>query len=120
MIYANWKTGQLGLPFSGTLSNGKTVSSYNKLPATALEAEGWLQAETFEPDYDPETQTLEISTIEKVDKVIDGYTDPETGEEVPQTIQVVSKVTYVAVDKPPQAPTYEELVAEVLELGGTV
>ena len=46
---------QVGLPESGMLKDGRTVSGYNLLPDNALKAEGWLPLEQVMPDYDRNT-----------------------------------------------------------------
>lgn len=70
----------LGLPNTGILNDGRTVSGYNLLDKEILLAEGWQVVQEDKPDYDSSTQQLEIDKKEFMD-----------GEIV---------VTYVAVDKP--------------------
>lgn len=50
---------QLGLPQTGTLKNGSSVSGYNLLDEAILIDEGWLPFENILPIYDPETQYVE-------------------------------------------------------------
>lgn len=54
---------QQGLPYTGVLLDGRTVSSYNLLPDNVLLAEGWLPVVENIPTYDEDTQTV----------VYDGY-----------------------------------------------
>ncbi len=63
MTYAKVENGQvtrIGLPKTGTLSDGRTVSCYDKLPEDTLLQEGWLPYIDNPPEYDPETQYLEV------------------------------------------------------------
>jgi hypothetical protein len=76
---------QVGLPTSGCLYDGSSVSNYNLLPDSVLLAEGWLPLIENKPEFNPETQGLRLT----------GYTIEET--------QVVAN--YVIVTK---LPTVEE------------
>ena len=61
MNYAKVENGQviqIGLPLTGTLKDGSTVSGYNFLPESVLIAEGWLPLVDNRPEYNPETQYL--------------------------------------------------------------
>lgn len=71
---------QIGLPSTGTLKDGRTVSNYNFLPKDILIKEGWLPCEEVKPEYNPETQYLVID----IKEIVKG--------------KVV--VTYIAVDMP--------------------
>ena len=53
---------ELSLPISGTLSDGRTVSSYHLLPLETLTAEGWKPIEEVKPAFDEATQYLEVDT----------------------------------------------------------
>ena len=71
MNYAKVENGQVvqvGLPSTGTLKDGSTVSGYNFLPENILLAEGWLPLVDNMPEYNPETEYLEHA----------GYTVGET------------------------------------------
>jgi hypothetical protein len=62
MNYAKVENGQViqvGLPTTGILKDGSTVSGYNLLPEDILREEGWLPLIDNPPEYDPETQYLE-------------------------------------------------------------
>ena len=62
MNYAKVENGQLtqiGLPTTGVLKDGSTVSGYNFLPEDILREEGWLPLVENEPEYNPETEYLE-------------------------------------------------------------
>lgn len=76
-MYARVENGQvtqIGLPTTGTLKDGRTVSNYNLLPQKVLKAEGWLPCEEVKPEYNPETQYLVIDIKEIVKgKVIVTY-----------------------------------------------
>lgn len=64
---------QIGLPTTGTLKDGRTVSNYHLLPKKILKAEGWLPCEEIKPEF-TEEQYLVIDTKETVkDKVIVTY-----------------------------------------------
>ena len=83
----NGESVQLGLPYTGVLSCGNTVSGYHLLPEETLLAEGWQVVQEDKPEYDSATQQLEISTKE----IVDG--------------QIV--VTYVTVERPVEE--YEQI-----------
>jgi hypothetical protein len=78
----------LGLPHTGTLSDGRTVSGYSLLDEATLLAEGWQVVVEDKPEYDSETQQLEIDS-KSVDDV------------------GIITVTYVAVDKEVEEYTEE-------------
>ena len=73
-LVQNGQVIQVGLPSSGILSDGRSVSNYNLLPESVLLSEGWLPLELNEPEYNPATQELQLVdyTIE-VDGVIANY-----------------------------------------------
>lgn len=50
-----------GLPETGELSDGTTVSGYPLLPPQTLADEGWLPLEDIPPSFNPITQFLEAS-----------------------------------------------------------
>jgi len=91
-MYGLLKNGELKLynkiPNVYKLIDGRTVTNYNLLPEDELKLEGWMNVIEHKPNFDLETQQLEISTKEIVN-----------GEIV---------VTYVAVDK--SILEYEETV----------
>jgi hypothetical protein len=63
MAYAKVQNGQVtqvGLPSSGVLSDGCSVSNYNLLPESVLLTEGWLLLELNEPEYNSTTQELQF------------------------------------------------------------
>ena len=71
---------ELGLPPSGVLLDGRTVSNYDNLDIETLTTEGWLPVEEIKPAYDEAMQMLVIdSSVQQADKIV---------------------VTYVAVDRP--------------------
>lgn len=47
---------RVGLPTTGTLSDGRTVSGYDRLPLQTLTAEGWLPLIDGPPAYDATTE----------------------------------------------------------------
>lgn len=66
---------QIGLPQTGTLKDGSSVSGYNLLDSETLKNEGWLPLEENKPTYDVNTQYLEFQGYEILeDKVITNYT----------------------------------------------
>lgn len=101
MQYAKVQDGQVvqvGLPTTGTLKDGSTVSGYNLLAPAILAQEGWLPLDETAPEYDAETQYLQSNGyIVQADKVI---------------------IDYVVLDIPvpeptPQVPTLEEQITEL-------
>lgn len=93
MNYAKVENGQVvqvGLPSTGTLKDGSTVSGYNFLPESVLIAEGWLPLVDNMPEYNPETEYLEHA----------GYTVSET--EVTVNYAVKQKEPVIPI------PTLEE------------
>jgi len=65
---------QTGLPSTGVLRDGSTVSGYNLLDETTLRNEGWLPLEENKPNYDEATQYLDFAGYEILnDKVIANY-----------------------------------------------
>lgn len=66
MQYAHVTDGTVdrtGLPETGALADGRSVSRYHNLPKKTLKAEGWLPLTDKPPKYDSDTQHL----------VVDGY-----------------------------------------------
>ena len=65
---------EVGLPETGILKDGSTVSGYNLLDEETLKSEGWLPIEENKPSYNTETQYLQFAdyTIQ-ADKVIANY-----------------------------------------------
>jgi len=65
---------KLGLPPSGILKDGRTVSNYNEMPVDILLSEDWKAVEEVKPTYDDATQMLVIDTTEEqTDKIIATY-----------------------------------------------
>ena len=97
-MYAKIENGnvvQVGLPQSGVLNDGRTVSGYNLLPANVLKAEGWLPLEQIIPAYDAETQQIvHDSYVVKTDKVTEIFTVQTTV--VPITIESLAEQMYAA------------------------
>jgi hypothetical protein len=60
----------IGLPHSGVLSDGRTVSNYHLLPQEILTSEGWLPVEEVKPVYDESTQKLARDTVTSDGKTI--------------------------------------------------
>jgi hypothetical protein len=77
------KVTKIGLPKSGVLSDGRTVSNYDKLTKTALAKEGWLPLEESSPVC-KETETLKFVdyTVTK-DKVTANYQAVLTPDPIP-------------------------------------
>ena len=93
MNYAKVENGhvtQVGLPSTGTLTDGSTVSGYNFLPESVLLDEGWLPLVDNPPEYNQETEYLEHA----------GYT---VGED-----EVVANYTIKQIESIVPAPTIEE------------
>lgn len=60
---------RVGLPRTGTLADGRTVSGYDRLPPKILAAEGWAQVvDDGPPKYDPATHQA-VRTLEVVDGI---------------------------------------------------
>lgn len=53
---------EIGLPSTGILNDGRTVSNYHLLPIETLTAEGWKPIEEVKPEYDEATQYLVVDT----------------------------------------------------------
>jgi hypothetical protein len=65
---------RVGLPKSGCLSNGCTVTNYHNQPESVLLSEGWLPYEENKPEYNPETHYLQFSGYDiQQDKVVANY-----------------------------------------------
>jgi hypothetical protein len=54
---------EIGLPTSGILKDGRTVSNYNLLPESVLQTEGWMLCKENKPVFDPQRQYLKQSTV---------------------------------------------------------
>ena len=77
---------RIGLPQVGTLTDGSTVSNYDKLPQETLTGEGWLPVEDDKPIFNTLTQYLVFDSYEILtDKVIAHYKPIDIGLD-PQTI----------------------------------
>ena len=74
-----------------------TISNYDHLPKEKLLADGWIEEVNIVPEYDAETQSLEVGSIETETVTDDDGNEVITG----------ATVTWVAVDNP---PTYDELL----------
>jgi len=100
MNYAKVENGQVtqvGLPSTGTLKDGSTVSGYDKLPETQLFEEGWKQFINDIPEYNPETEYLEyLEDINDLTTVVRKY-----------------EVKQIPVQEIPQEKTIEEKIAEL-------
>lgn len=78
---------RIGLPNVGTLTDGSTVSNYDKLPQETLTGEGWLPVENDKPIFDTLTQYLVFDSYEILtDKVIAHYKTIDIGLD-PQTLE---------------------------------
>jgi hypothetical protein len=100
MNYAKVENGQViqvGLPTTGTLKDGSTVSGYNFLPESVLLEEGWLPLKDNPPVYNADTEYLERT----------GYTVGAT--EVIANYSIKQKEPVIAI------PTTEERLAAVEE-----
>ncbi len=63
------------LPRTGRLSDGSSVSNYHKLPTETLISEGWLPVVEDKPEYDPETELLQVESVNILsDQVLYTYT----------------------------------------------
>lgn len=99
MNYARVKNSeviQVGLPSTGTLKDGSTVSGYNLLDADVLAAEGWVTLVDNSPVYDSATEYLEHA----------GYTVGET------EVTANYIVRLIPAPEPPQ-PTMEEYLVDL-------
>lgn len=100
MIYTKVENGQVvqvGLPATGTLKDGSTVSGYDKLDEATLLSEGQRPLIDNPLEYNPETEYLEH----------EGYTVGETEVMANYTIKQIQPVVHV--------PTTEERLAAVEE-----
>ena len=78
------------LPRTGRLSDGRTVSGYDKLPPDVLYDEGWRDVtDDGPPEHDPETHYArrtgyvydpDTDTVTATYKVVERPPDPEAGE----------------------------------------
>lgn len=101
---------RIGLPNVGTLTDGSTVSNYDKLPQETLTGEGWLPVEDDKPIYDTFTQYLVFDTYEILtDKVIAHYKSIDIGLD-PQTLEEKQDNTETRVVTIEE--TIEALIAE--------
>ncbi len=100
-MHARQQNGQVrvGLPKTGKLSDGRSVSNYRALPEATLQAEGWLPYIDEKPEAD------------------EGYYARATGYDVQET-QIVR--TYEILPTPPQEPDemdeLRQAVADLTEL----
>jgi hypothetical protein len=94
-LVQNGQVIQVGLPSSGILSDGRSVSNYNLLPESVLLSEGWLPLELNEPEYNPATQELQLIdyTIEAA-RVIANY----EAVNIPKTVEQRVELLQDAVD----------------------
>ena len=73
-LVQNGEVAQIGLPTNGVMQDGATVSNYYCLPPDILKAEGWKPVREVRPDYDIETQYLDVlSTVDNGDEVVMTY-----------------------------------------------
>lgn len=96
MIYAlveNEVVTQIGLPQTGILKNGSTVSGYNLLDESVLLEEGWLPLVDIIPTHNADTEMA----------IQDGYTI--------EAAQVV--VVYRIEAKPAHVPSLEEKIQQL-------
>ena len=91
----NWQVTQAGLPTTGVLKDGRTVSGYNLLPDNILKSEGWLPLIDNPPEYNQETEYLEHA----------GYTISETEVITNYTVKQIGPVVLI--------PTIEDRLAAV-------
>lgn len=78
MNYVKVRGGEIvsyGLPKTGVLKTGETVSNYHMLPEETLLEEGWLPLEEAPAEYDKKTQYISGASYEILEsKVIKRYT----------------------------------------------
>jgi hypothetical protein len=86
----------IGLPQTGTLKDGSTVSGYNLLDAEILIDEGWLPLVDEPPTYNTETHLVSQ----------DGYIIE--ADQVVQKYKIIDKVTN------PTTPSLEERIAQLV------
>ena len=100
-MYARQQNGQVqvGLPKTGKLSDGRTVSNYHSLPADTLAAEGWLPYVDERPE-EPE-----------------GYYARGTGYDV-QASQIVRlyEIVEASPPEPDEIELLQQAVADLAEL----
>lgn len=60
----------VGLPQTGVLADGSTVSNYHLLDTETLEAEGWREVIDEKPIYDVNTEELTHEGYEVVDNTV--------------------------------------------------
>ena len=63
----NGEVVQVGLPKTGTLKDGRSVSNYHLLDVDMLKNEGWYHLLDDPPEYNPDTQYLKFIEYELVD-----------------------------------------------------
>ncbi len=99
------------LPKTGTLSDGRTVSNYDKLSFSVLLSEGWLPLEDVKPQFNYQTQTIKFSHYDILEnKVVSVYTVDDKADPSPPP-------------KPPDPPApteVEKLQAIVADLAEEV
>jgi hypothetical protein len=61
---------EIGLPASGILADGRTVSNYELLPEDVLNSEGWMSCHEVFPQYDPSTQKPIVDTVIKENDIL--------------------------------------------------
>lgn len=61
------KVVEIGLPNTGTLRNGQTVSGYHLLDKSILIDEGWYDVIDEPPIYNPDTHYLKFKDYELLD-----------------------------------------------------
>lgn len=83
----------VGLPRTGVLADGSTVSHYPALPADVLYAEGWREVEDDgPPDHDPETHFTTRELTVDGDEVVAVYAiherppEPEPGPSLEEQV----------------------------------
>ena len=108
---------RVGLPNVGTLTDGSTVSNYDKLPQETLMGEGWLPVEDDKPTFDTLTQYLVFDSYEILaDKVIAHYKSIDIGLD-PQTLADGAKALEKAkadekAEKEAKKLAYDALISE--------
>lgn len=90
VLVENGEIKQIGLPETGFLKDGRSVSGYNLLEESILNEEGWLPLEELKPEYNAETQYLQH----------EGYTI--------ESDKVISRYIVKNIEQQPYVPTLEE------------
>lgn len=93
MTYAlidNGEVSRVGLPRTGTLADGRTVSGFDLLPAATLKGLGWLPLDDpGPPEHDPATERVVRSYDVLQTKVNVVYAVEELPEPPPDPIEAV-------------------------------